>query len=499
MTSSSLDFESCYRAVRARDARFDGLFFTAVASTGIYCRSVCPARTPLARSCRFYETAAAAEQDGFRPCLRCRPELAPRRGRYAATLAEAILARVQARALEHGTLESLAQGVGLSSRHLRRVLHDAFGVTPIAIIQTERLLFAKRLLHETRLSMTDVALAAGFQSVRRFNALFRARYRLSPSMLRRSVGATNQPRDSIRLRLAFRPPFAWGAALAYLGGRATPGVEAVIDGAYWRTVALDAGPRTLTGWIEVRGVIGEPFLTVDVPAQLTAVLLPLTGRLRALFDLDADPLQIDAQLAVDAALARLVAATPGLRVIGAWDPFELALRAVLGQQISVAGANTLSGRLAQRFGEPVATPVASLTHLAVTAHRLAASTPEDVAAVGLPRSRAATVVALAVFAAAGGLAFPPGVALEEMVARLAALPGIGSWTAQYIAMRAFCQPDAFPAGDLGLKRALPVLDGAKEGVALPSEKALLARSLAWRPWRAYAAAHLWRSASRPGA
>jgi len=491
MTDTLPDPESCYRAVCARDARFDGLFFTAVTTTRIYCRSVCPARTPRRSSCRFYATAAQAERDGFRPCLRCRPELAPGRPATAASLGEAVLARVQAWAHEEGSLESLARSVGLTRRHLRRVLSDQFGVTPLAVVQTQRLLFSKKLLHETRLPITQVAQASGFGSVRRFNALFRERYRMSPTMLRRASGTELGVDDLLTLRLAYRPPLAWDAALSYLAARATPCVEVVDQGAYWRTVTLSSGGALVSGWIRVDAPDGKSQLRVAVPARLYGVLLPLSLRLRAIFDLDADLEQIDRQLGVDPALRRLVAQTPGLRVLGSWDPFELALRAVLGQQVSVAGATTLAGRFAERFGEVIDTPSAQLCRLAPTAERIAQSTPEEVASLGLPRARSHTVVALARFAARGGLMVKPGTPLEEVVARLSDLPGIGGWTAQYVAMRAYRYPDAFPAGDLGLKRALPRAEPERHQAGPTSEKDLLARSHAWKPWRAYAAWHLW--------
>jgi AraC family transcriptional regulator of adaptative response / DNA-3-methyladenine glycosylase II len=459
---------------------------------------MCPARTPARQSCRFFATAAAAESAGFRPCLRCRPELAPGRPAYAAGLGEAVLARVQANAHRPEGIEALAFEIGLSSRQVRRILREQFGVTPIQIIQTQRLLFAKKLLHETTLSMTQVALAAGFGSVRRFNATFQKHYRLSPSQLRKQTVSRAGQTEGISLKLVFRAPLAFDAALSYLRTRATPGVETVVGNTYWRTVRFPAAQTEFSGWIAVTSVAGQNHLTVRVPAHLAPVLLALTTRLRALFDLDANPQHIDTQLAADPALARLVLATPGLRVIGAWDPFELALRAVLGQQISVAGATTLAGRMADRFGEEVDTPMAGLGRLAPKASRVARCTLDDVASIGLPRARAATIIALARFADGGGLRFSHGVGLEDMVQSLATVPGIGNWTAQYIAMRAFCQPDAFPAGDLGLKRALPFLDGVKPGGDLPSERALLARSEVWKPWRAYAAAHLWRSGAQPG-
>ena len=516
MNTTLLDDDSCYRAVTARDTRFDGMFFTAVATTGIYCRSVCAARTPKRQSCSFYRTAAAAERAGFRPCLRCRPELAPGRADFNETLAAAILARLQAGALDEGSSDALGREIGLSSRQVRRILLEHFGVTPIEVAQTQRLLFAKKLLHETEMPMTQLALSSGFRSVRRFNAAFREHYGLAPSALRKN-GKNGDEGDALQsgditLRLAYRPPLAWRDLLAYLAGRGTAGVEAVEgmnamhDGAfagasggiYLRTVALPSAERTVTGWVAVRQPAGTErakkghanVLLVTLSASLAPVLMPAMHRLRELFDLDADPSRIASHLARDPLLAPVVTAVPGLRMPGAWDRFELALRAVLGQQVSVAGASTLSGRLAARFGEAIVTPSANLTRIAPTAETLACAELADIATIGMPKTRAATVRELARFAAAGGLRFAPGTSLTEAVTALDALPGIGPWTAHYIAMRALRHPDAFPAGDLGLRKALGALERSD---ALRPEKALLQRAEAWRPWRAYAAAYLWRS------
>lgn len=475
----------CYQALRARDARFDGLFFVGVKTTGVYCRPVCPARTPLARSCVFVATAAAAERAGFRPCLRCRPELAPA-GHHAATpLEQAIFAAIRARAPLGDTVEDLAAHTGFSARQLRRLTLRAFGVTPVEIVQTERLLFAKKLLQETSLPVTTVALSAGFGSLRRFNALVRARYGLPPSDLRRR-SAPVPARDTLKLRLAYRPPLAWSELMAYLAGRSTPGVEWVSSGGdrYARTVRI----QDRTGWLSISKVSREPFLTVELPVAFADALFPILGRLRAFFDLDANPGVIDSHLGADPALAASVQAHPGLRVPGAWDVFELAVRAVLGQQISVAGATTLAGRLAARFGEAMETPFPTLTRLAPTAASLADADVSDLAALGLFRAKAQTICDLAAAAVRGELRFGPTATDRDVVDGLRRIRGIGEWTAQYVAMRALRFPDAFPAADLGLRKALADATGK-----LPSEAALLTRAAAWRPWRAYAALHLWQS------
>lgn len=519
MDDAVTDADSCYRAVTARDARFDGLFYTAVRTTGIYCRPVCAARTPKRTSCAFYRTAAAAESAGFRPCLRCRPELAPGRVDVETSLAGSILAHLQSHALDDVDGEALARRIGLSSRQVRRILADRFGVTPIEIVQTQRLLFARHLLRDTDLPMTQLAYASGFRSVRRFNAAFRDRYGASPSTLRRvarpdgadlvatSDEATRSGSDIV-LRLSYRPPLAWDTLCRSLARRGTAGVEAVtFDGehaTYRRTVAVALDGRLVSGWVAVdarastRAPRREPrtqahVLTVTLSGTLLPVLMPTTLRLRELFDLDADPERIATHLGADPLLRAEVRAAPGLRMPGAWDRFELALRAVLGQQISVAGASTLSGRLAARFGVPIETPFIGLDRSTPRADVLASADLDAIAAIGVPRSRAQTIRALARFAVDGGLDMPPGTTCDDAVTALDAVPGIGPWTAHYIAMRALRHPDAFPAGDLGLRKAAAMLAGEP---VLPSESELEARAETWRPWRAYAAATLWQALAR---
>lgn len=478
----ALDRLSCYRALAARDTRFDGVFFTGVRTTGIYCRPVCGVKTPRETSCEFFSSAAAAEAAGYRPCLRCRPELAP----YALqqNLAHAVWQRIAGGALNDGTLEQLAAEVGLSSRQLRRVLLQHFGVTPVELAQTQRLLFAKKLLQETVLPMTEVAFAAGFGSVRRFNALFAARYRVSPGDIRRAAPRQAAAEGALTLRLAYRPPYDWQRILRYLAGRAAAGVETVDIGAsrYARSVRL-AGTA---GWLSATPLEDRCQLQLDVAPSLSGVLMPLLARVRQQFDLDANPAAIEAHLgASDTLLAARIHAAPGLRVPGAFDAFELAVRAVLGQQVSVAGATTLCARLVERFGDACQVPLAGVTRHFPDPGRLARAEAADIALIGLPAARAATLRALARFTLDGGLQGQAGASLEEAVARLKSVPGIGEWTAQYIAMRALRFPDAFPAGDLGLQK-----QASPDGVRL-TEKQLAARARAWSPWRAYAALALW--------
>lgn len=479
-TPPVLDRASCYRALAAKDSRFDGVFFTGVKTTGIYCRPVCTVKTPRESSCEFFSTAAAAEAAGFRPCLRCRPELAP----YALqqNLAHAVWQRIAAGALNDGDVERLAGEIGLSSRQLRRVLLQHFGVTPVELAQTQRLLFAKKLLQETALPMADIAFAAGFGSVRRFNALFVQRYGMAPTTIRRAAPAGNAAaHDALTLRLAYRPPFHWERILRYLAGRAIPGVECVKNGWYARSVCIGA----VTGWLRVTHLPARHQLEVEAASALHPVLMPLLSRVRSQFDLDANPTVIESHLRHDALLARHIDAMPGLRVPGAFDAFELAVRAVLGQQVSVAGATTLSGRLVKRFGEAVHTPLPEVTHHFPRAAVLAAADVSDIAAIGIPQKRAQTIRGLARFAAGGGLQLRADLSLDDAVAILKTVGGIGDWTAHYIALRALRFPDAFPAGDLGLQKA------AAPGLPRLTDKQLLARAAAWSPWRAYAALVLW--------
>jgi AraC family transcriptional regulator of adaptative response / DNA-3-methyladenine glycosylase II len=476
-----LDPDICYRALVTSDTRFDGVFFVGVSTTRIYCRPVCPARAPGRDRCSFFSNAAAAERAGYRPCLRCRPELAPGQAPCdgASRVAAQASARIQAGALnDDGSVDDLAAELGLSGRQLRRIVERELGVTPVELAQTRRLLLAKQLLAETALPITEVAFAAGFASIRRFNALFRERYRLNPTEMRRSTGGA-APHDALRLRLAYRPPLHWEALLAFLGARATAGVEAADDGRYLRTARIGRH----AGWLAVSPEPGKDALRVELSRTLVPVLMPLLARLRQLFDLDAQPLAIESHLARDPLLAPVVAATPGLRVPGAFDGFELATRAVLGQQVTVRGATTLAGRFAVSFGEPIATPHQALTHLTPTAARIASASIEEIMAIGLPRARAATLTALARAVACGGLRISPSTDPEGTIRALTALPGVGEWTAQYIGMRALRWPDAFPHADLGLKHAL---DRA-------SPKRVLELAEPWRPWRAYATLHLWQS------
>jgi AraC family transcriptional regulator of adaptative response / DNA-3-methyladenine glycosylase II len=469
-----LNTDLCYQALLTHDARFDGAFFVGVASTGIYCRTICPAKTPLRKNCAFYPSAAAAEHAGFRPCLRCRPELAPGNARVDAVsrLAASIASRIEDGALTEGGVEDLAAELGISDRHLRRVIEREFGVSPIELAQTQRLLLAKRLLTDTDLSITDVAFASGFSSLRRFNALFKERYRLNPMQLRKGR-PTSAASQTLVCEVAYRPPLDWEALRTFLVGRASCGVEAMDNHRYLRTVAVGKH----RGWIVVAPSPKKSTLRVELSASLAPALLPTLSRVKRLFDLAADPQRIASHL------GPLAAERPGLRVPGAFDGFELAVRAILGQQISVRAATTLAGRFATAFGEPIETPFEALTHLAPTAERIAQAEVSKFVALGIITARANTILALARAVAEGNIRLQPGAEIEPTLGQLKELPGIGEWTAQVIAMRALAWPDAFPHTDLGIYKAL--------GETNP--KRVLDIAEAWRPWRAYATMHLWKT------
>jgi AraC family transcriptional regulator of adaptative response / DNA-3-methyladenine glycosylase II len=468
-----------YHALRARDRRFDGTFFVGVRTTGIYCRPVCRARLPQAKNCAFYESAAAAERAGYRPCLRCRPELAPGRSLTDAhaRLAGAAYARIAAGALNAGSVADVARELCVSERQLRRALVAEFGASPVELAQTQRLLLAKQLLTETDLPIAQVAFSSGFASLTRFNALFLARYRMSPTRLRRERG--DRAAAGVTLRFAYRPPFDWERLLAFLAKRAIPGVERVDATSYARTLRVGAH----AGWLRVRHVPADATLAVEVSDTLLPALMPLRAGLRRLFDLDAEPDVIAAHFANDPLLGPLLRARPGLRLPGCADPFEVAVRAVLGQQVSVAAAITLAGRLTTALGEPIAGAPEGLTHLGVSADRIALTAPEAIASIGMPLARARTLVTLARAVAAGDVTIDAAQDPDAAIAALRGLPGIGPWTAAYIAMRGLHWPDAFPAGDAGVRNALCGAD--------PATASRLAE--AWRPWRAYAVLHLWES------
>lgn len=481
-----LDPGVCYRALGSRDARFDGRFFVGVVTTGIYCRPICPAPTPKRRNVRFFPCAAAAAEAGFRPCLRCRPEASPWTPAWQGTSATVsrALRLIDEGALDAEDVESLAARLGLGSRHLRRLFEEHVGASPLAVAQTRRIHFAKKLLDETDLPVTRVALAAGFASVRRFNTALRETYGRPPRELRASARHGRPAAGGVlELRLAWRPPFDAAALTRFLEPRAIPGVECVRDGVYRRVLAANGD----AGSVEVVTDPDARALRLRVPAFAAPALVDLAARARRLFDLDADPGRIQAHLGRDRRLAARLRRLPGLRVPGAWDPFELAVRIVLGQQVSVRHATALTGGLVERLGEPLQAPLPEgLGARFPGPERLAEASPAALG--GMPRQRAEAIRALARAVAEGRLDLETSPGLDPALEQLLALPGIGPWTAQVIAMRALREPDAFPAGDLGLRRA-----AAPRGAPPLPAGELERRAETWRPWRAYAAMALWAS------
>ena len=453
-----MDATTCYRALTARDARFDGVFFVGVETTGIYCRPVCTARTPRRERCAFFASAAAAERAGFRACLRCRPELAPGRAPVDSVprLVAAATARIEEGYLNERSVEDLATELGVAARHLRRAVHAVLGVSPAELARTRRLALAKQLLHDTDLGLTEVALAAGFGSVRRFNAAFLETFGEPPSRIRRARAGRAAP--GLELRLGYRPPFDWARLLGFLRARAVPGVEEVGEDEYRRP------------GIVVRDDAAASCLRVELAPALAGRAMAVTAKLRALFDLDARPDEIAAVLGRDRRLARSLAARPGLRLPGAFDPFEIAVRSILGQQVTVRAATTLAARLVARAGGAHPTPA-----------WLAAASVDEIAGLGLPAARARALIGLGAAISSGAIRLERGADPAALITALDALPGIGPWTAQYVAMRALGWPDAFLAGDLIVRRALGDVTAAEAA----------RRAEAWRPWRAYAVMHLW--------
>ncbi|MES1201562.1 MAG: AlkA N-terminal domain-containing protein [Pseudomonadota bacterium] len=470
-----LDAETCHGACEAKDRRFDGRFYVGVTSTGIYCRCICPARTPKPQNRRFFPSAAAAERDGFRPCFICRPELAPGLAPIdaPARLAAQAHARIESGALEERGLEALAGELGVTDRHLRRVMRAQFGASPIEIAQTARLLAAKRLLADTQLSVTEIAFASGFQSLRRFNASMKERYGVAPSKMR---GRAAKRDGLVKLVLAVRGANEHSTSFAFLATRAIPGVENGAPDRYTRVLALNG----VTGWIEIAPHAKGLQLTLS--DNLAPQLRPLVAAVRGAFDLDADVSAVDAHLAADVGLAGDIAAEPGVRVTGALDGFELAVRAVLGQQITVAAARTLATRLVEKFGAKIEGAPHGLERAFPTATQLAAAGADAIAAIGMPKKRAETLAALASAVASGKLMLARG-AIAAGRAGLAEIPGIGPWTIEYVALRALGDPDAFPATDIAIINALGTRGETLEHL---------------KPWRAYAAMRLWRRAANKG-
>jgi AraC family transcriptional regulator of adaptative response / DNA-3-methyladenine glycosylase II len=482
---SMIAANAAYNALTSRDRRFDGVFFVGVTSTGIYCRPICPVKTPMQKNCRFFESAEAAEKASFRPCLRCRPELAPGNAPVdnAQRIAHLMVHRINEGLFDDESgLEEIAAQFALSSRQLRRIVQEELGVSPIELMQTRRLLLAKQLLTETKLPVTAIAFASGFSSLRRFNDSFSSRYRMPPTRLRKEAGehpAVINASETSTLQLSYRPPYDWTEILEFLRARTSTGVEFVSGDSYLRTVRLGKH----TGWIKVTHAPDKRALIVEFTHSLTPVLPALLGRLRNLFDLSARPDLIAAHLMKDKLLKKGVMKNRGLRVPGAFDGFEMAIRAILGQQISVKAATTIAGRFAEAFGDKIETPFPELTRLAALAERVAKASVNDVARLGIVSARSATILALANAFNSSALQLDAGADPETAMEKLVALPGIGPWTAHYIAMRALRWPDAFPKEDIAVRNNLG-------GVSAKQAEEM---SQAWRPWRSYAVMHIWKN------
>jgi AraC family transcriptional regulator, regulatory protein of adaptative response / DNA-3-methyladenine glycosylase II len=482
-----LSDEACYAAMQSRDVRFDGRFFCGVSSTGIYCRPICRVRVPKKENCTFFVSAPAAEAAGYRPCLRCRPELAP--GLAPIDLASR-LARSAALLMEEDDMTvrkipEIAYKLGISDRHLRRVFLAEYGVPPVQYIQTRKLLLAKSLLWDTSLTVTDVAMAAGFGSLRRFNGLFKTHYRLTPRNLRRKEQRRDGIDRSITLSLGYRPPYAWDHLISFLAARSIPGVESVSDGTYRRTVTVQKEATVYSGWISVSNEASKNLLAVTVASTLLSVLSHVLVRTRLLFDLDCSPERVHEKLAV------LNRVTPdlcvnGIRVPGCFDPFELSVRTILGQQVSVSAARTLAARLVHAFGERIETPFEELSSTFPSPERICsiASPIEDrLGPLGITGVRARSILALSRALVSNSITLSHGADSMETMKKLIQLPGFGPWTVQYIAMRALGWPDAFPPADRGIEKALVHLS--------PGE--IEAASREWSPWRSYATILLWHS------
>jgi AraC family transcriptional regulator, regulatory protein of adaptative response / DNA-3-methyladenine glycosylase II len=483
------DFDACYRAVQSRDARFDGWFFTAVTSTHIYCRPSCPAKTPKPENVRFYPTAAAAQQAGFRACLRCRPDAAPGSPAWLgrADVAARAVKLILDGAVDREGVSGLASRLGYSERQLHRVLLAEVGTGALSLARAQRAQTARVLLQSTNMPITQVAFGAGFSSVRQFNETVRAVFARTPTELRRASKQrprdTLEPGQAIPVRLAHRIPMAGQQLFDFLGQRAILGIESYDGHTYRRSLRLPHGNGTVTlRASDTAGQVRAVFVLDDLRDLTSAV-----ARSRQLLNLDADPVAVDEALSSEPLLSELVTRTPGIRVAGSADAFELAIRAIVGQQITVAGARTVVGALVHAAGEPIRTPLPGVTHAFPTPDALAELARAQPSAFKTPASRRRTIEALSQAVASGSIALDPSADPAEVERDLLALPGIGPWTAGYIAMRALADPDAFLANDLGVRQALQRLNTTDD----PRAVANMAES--WRPWRAYATVHLWHT------
>ncbi|MDR3248601.1 MAG: helix-turn-helix domain-containing protein [Treponema sp.] len=489
--ATALDATACYAALRTHDTRFDGRFFVGVSSTGIYCRPICRVKIPLAKNCSFFTSAAAAEAAGFRPCLKCRPELAP--GHSPADgmrrIARKAAAMLDDDCIADNTgegMSALAAALGITDRHLRRVFAEEFGVSPVQYVLTRKLLLAKSLLTDTRLSITGVAMTAGFGSIRRFNDTFKKRYALSPGALRKTIQEPQPANDGITVHLDYRPPYDWEKIITFLAARAIAGVEHINETAYRRTVRI-AGKKTCEGWVSVGPGAKKNSFAITVSASLLPVLPKVLIHVRNLFDINCDPGEIYEQLSVMNTIKPNLC-VPGIRVPGCFDPFEMAVRAVLGQLITVKAARTLTTRLAG-LGKKITTPFDDLFVIFPDPQQICALAPSiepTLGALGIPRAKSRSILALAEALVNNSIHLSAGSNPEAEMKKLLALPGFGEWTVQYIGMRALHWPDAFPHTDYGIKKALAGMN----------TKTILEASQEWSPWRSYAAMNLWNSSTK---
>lgn len=488
-TGLLLDNDACYAAMQAHDPRFDGRFFCGVSSTGIYCRPVCRAKVPKKKNCSFFMSAAAAEAAGYRPCLRCRPELAPGLAPVdsATRLARSAALRMEEDILDSRTISELASILGITDRHLRRVFFTEYGVSPVQYLQTQRLLLAKSLLTDTQLSVTEVAMSAGFGSIRRFNDLFKTHYRLAPKMFRNKPLTISENDQGITLSLGYRPPYAWNNIVTFLAVRAIPGVEHVSDGIYRRTVAIRKGKTIHYGWITVANQPKQSRLSVKISPALLPVVSSVLSRIRLLFDVNCNPEIVYEKLSTMKRLAPNIY-VPGIRVPGSFDSFEMSVRAILGQQISVKAAITLAGRVASVFGEKIDTPFDNLSFTFPEPEKLCApKSPieNQLRSLGISEPKSRSIMTLAKAMTSNSIVLSYGANPIDEMKKLSNLPGFGPWTIQYIAMRALGWPDAFPHTDFGVRKAL--------SNRTPQE--ILKMSQQWSPWRSYATILLWNSLS----
>lgn len=477
---TNLTFEVAYDIFKNRDRRFDGLIFIGITSTGIYCRPICPARPAKMENCQFYNSAALAEKAGFRPCLRCKPERAPH-AYHSKNLSDLVVRGTQKieQALDRDwNLEDLAQSLKVSSRHLRRCFVEDLGVTPTQFLRSVRLLRAKQLLSDTHLSITQVAYASGFKSIRTFNETIKRHYHLKPSAIRKQQKSKAFSENIIQLKCGFRPPYDWDALLSYFKGRSNNGAELVKDGVYYRTVAL----KKYEGWLSVALNKKDQHLDISISYSLHQIVNEVLAKIQRQFDVHANPMLINEVLEKSPLLQKSISENPGLRSPGSFDAFEMLTRVILGQLISVKAATTLMQRFVETYGQPIKTPIPELQKIAPTAERIATVDRDELAKIGIQRKKAQTIIDCAQLLLSGELDFSLGADQEQLKKTLMNISGIGPWTVEYMLMRGLSWPDAFPSTDLGVQKAL----GTK------NKKEIEQMGAAWSPFRAYATQHLWK-------